>query len=80
MITPAWRILRYRDFPCLLCLVCNRISHHPNDVRHRYCSACNLFLEEVPEFWRSDNVEGQAPGWLLEGVPESCPTEETRHG
>jgi hypothetical protein len=67
LITPAFRILRYREYPCLLCLVCNRISHNPQDVRERYCGACQLFLADLPETLRVDHTEGRAPGLLLEG-------------
>jgi len=68
MITPAYRILTYRQFPCLLCLLCNYISHNPNDVKHKYCGHCHVFLADLPEMLRSDNVEGQSPGFLLQGV------------
>ena len=73
MLTPAFRILHYRDFPCLLCLVCNHISHNPNDIRFRYCGHCHLFLEELPEdFPQHHTTEGLAPGLLL-----TWPDEET---
>lgn len=67
MITPAYRVLRYRDFPCLLCLMCNRISNNPNDVTHHYCGHCHVFLDELPELLRQEKAEGQAPGLLVEG-------------
>ncbi len=71
MLTPAFRILHSRDFPCLLCLVCNRISHHPTDVELRFCSACRLFLEDLPDdFPQHHTTEGLAPGLLLSGADE----------
>jgi hypothetical protein len=67
MITPAYRILRYRDVPCLLCLRCNRISHNPNDVQHHYCGACHLFLDDLPMDYEQLTTAGRSPGLLLEG-------------
>lgn len=67
MITPAFRILRYRDWPCLLCLVCNRISHNPNDVKHHYCGHCALWLDALPEQYVAHETKGRSPGLLLEG-------------
>lgn len=69
MITPAFRILRYRDIECILCLVCNRISFHSEDVRRRFCGACNLFLADLPMDYEGDplQTEGRAPGLPLEG-------------
>lgn len=69
MITPAYRILRYRDFPCILCLVCNRISHNHNDITHHFCGACKLYLDDLPEDVRQPTTEGIRPGLLLEGAP-----------
>jgi hypothetical protein len=68
MITPAYRILHYRDYPCILCLMCNRISCNLNDIRHRYCGACHLFLNDLPEDLRQPNTAGVRPGLLLEGA------------
>jgi hypothetical protein len=76
MNTPAFRILSYRDFPCLLCLVCNRISHHPNDVKHHYCGHCHLFLDTVADDFPGVIVEGTSPGLLLEGA-EAAPRTRT---
>jgi len=28
------------------CLDCNRISHHPLDVKERYCGRCHKFHED----------------------------------
>jgi hypothetical protein len=68
MLTPAFRILHDRDSPCLLCLVCNRISYNPNDIRERYCGGCHLFLTDVPMDLAQPNTEGFRPGLLLEGA------------
>jgi len=70
MITPAFRILRYRDFPCILCLVCNRISYNVYDIQHRFCGACNLYLADLPEDLRQPNAEGVRTGLLLEGAEQ----------
>ena len=75
MITKPYRILTYRDRPCILCLVCNWISHNPNDVAHRFCGHCDLFLDDLPEMIRGDNVEGRAPGLLLEGPEQGAKRE-----
>ena len=68
MITPAYRVLHYRDYPCILCLVCNRISFNPNDIKHRYCGACHLFLNDLPEAFRQPNTAGGRPGLRLTGA------------
>ena len=73
MITPAYRVLYFRDFPCILCLVCNRISSNLNDVRHRYCGACHLFLNDLPEDFRQPNTAGVRPGLLLAGEEHEVP-------
>jgi hypothetical protein len=65
MITPPYRILTYRGYRGLLCLACNRFSWNINDVKHRYCGFCHVFLNELPELLRQDEVEGKAPGFLL---------------
>lgn len=75
MITPAYRVLHYRDFPCLLCLVCNRISYNPYDLRERYCSACQQFLDDIPEDFRQPHADAYRPGLLLEGA--ALPQEDT---
>lgn len=74
MLTPAYRILWYRDFPCLLCLVCNHLSHHANDVREVYCGHCHIFLRDLPALLQCDNTDGRSPGLLLTGHdPEETP-------
>lgn len=64
-MTPAFRLLTDRDGPCLLCLICHRISHHPQDIRERYCGACHRFLDDVPLEERHLQVAGRSPGLLL---------------
>jgi hypothetical protein len=71
MMTPPFRILTYRSFPCLLCLMCNRVSHNPNDVQHHYCSTCG-FLDDLPEILCQDNVYWQASGLLLGDAEEDA--------
>ncbi len=29
------------------CLVCGRISYHPEDIRERYCGSCHRFHEDA---------------------------------
>lgn len=69
MNTKAYRILRYRDFPCLLCLVCGRVSHHRTDIEQKYCGRCNLFLDDLPVDYPGPQTDGRSPGLLLKGAP-----------
>jgi hypothetical protein len=48
MITHAYRLLTIGGASGLLCLLCDRFSAHPDDIAHRYCSACHVFLADVP--------------------------------
>jgi hypothetical protein len=36
----------------ITCLICNRISHNPNDVKHRYCGCCHIFhnTTQIPPY------------------------------
>jgi len=52
MITQAYRILQSDGTPALLCLRCDRISYHPEDIAHRYCGHCHCFLAE----WEGEEV------------------------
>lgn len=55
MITKPYRLLRIRDVEVLLCLVCDRWSANPNDLLHRYCGYCHLWLETLPpSYQRTD--------------------------
>jgi hypothetical protein len=65
MVTPPYRILNYRGYTGILCLACNRLSWNPNDVRQHYCGHCKVFLDDLPELLRVDNVQGESPGFLL---------------
>lgn len=31
------------------CLLCNRISHNPNDIRQRYCGNCHTFHDNFSD-------------------------------
>lgn len=77
MLTAPYRILRFhRDWPCLLCLVCNRWSYTPTDVQQRYCRWCHLFLDDLPEAFTPDLPAGRSPGRRLAGEepePEEAP-------
>lgn len=48
MITKAWRIIERTHTPALLCLLCDRLSYNPNDIKEHYCGACHAFLDDVP--------------------------------
>lgn len=48
MITDAYRILTIAGEPALLCLLCNRVSLHPQDIDFTYCAACHVWLDRVP--------------------------------
>lgn len=34
-------------FASITCPKCKRVSHHPEDVRHRYCGACHAFHDDL---------------------------------
>jgi hypothetical protein len=48
MITDAYRLLTLAGEPALLCLLCNAVSFHPQDIDFTYCAACHVWLERVP--------------------------------
>lgn len=31
------------------CLICNRISYHPMDVKEKYCGNCHRFHDDQPK-------------------------------
>ena len=32
------------------CLVCERTSYHPDDVKHRFCACCGVFHDDMT-YW-----------------------------
>ncbi len=65
MIREAFLVIRLRGHAALICLLCDQISYHPEDVTQRYCGACGTFLDEVPELYRRPPRAARAfPGWL----------------
>jgi hypothetical protein len=50
LVTPVPREPTYRihqsERPAIHCLICGAVSHHPQDVRERYCARCKRFHEE----------------------------------
>lgn len=40
-------LFRSVAFPSITCPRCNRVSHHPEDVRQRYCGACHAFHDDI---------------------------------
>ena len=34
------------DHSSIRCLTCNRVSHNPNDVAHKYCGHCHQFHQD----------------------------------
>jgi predicted RNA-binding Zn-ribbon protein involved in translation (DUF1610 family) len=74
MITEPWRILRIRGLPCLLCLLCDSLSMHLEDVQQFYCPQCGIFLLDLPENFRrpSRNVRN-IPGWRATPMPANEP-------
>lgn len=38
------------------CLMCGRTSHHPDDVRFRYCGACHVSHELLAWLRRAETV------------------------
>jgi len=66
MIGEAYRIYRLRGRPHLLCLVCDTFSMHPEDVMQKYCHACGIFLDDLPEsFRRPPRTVRNVPGWTV---------------
>ncbi len=43
------------------CLVCGRISYHPEDIRERYCGSCHRFHEDAEEISARRGTLGNAP-------------------
>jgi hypothetical protein len=48
VITDAYRILTLAGEPALLCLLCNGVSFHRQDIDFAYCAVCHVYLERVP--------------------------------
>ena len=42
---PAKRYWISPDGHAILCIPCNRISYHPQDIKERYCGRCKTFHE-----------------------------------
>ncbi len=64
MIREAFVILRQRGQAALLCLLCEQLSYHAEDVTQRYCGACGTFLDEIPDLYRRPPRAARAyPGW-----------------
>lgn len=67
MSEPSYRILDHGY--AIQCLHCGLISHHPEDVTHRYCGKCHRFHERLPPeapvcYWCKEPVlphEARAP-------------------
>lgn len=34
------------DRPSITCPVCNKISYHPKDIEHGWCSNCHAYTSE----------------------------------
>ena len=47
----------------ITCLFCGMTSHHPMDVRMRYCVNCHVFHDDIPPEARKDWLEGKADQW-----------------
>ncbi len=64
MIREAFLVIRLRGHAALICLLCDQISYHTEDVTMRYCGACNVHLDEVPDTYRRPPKAARAfPGW-----------------
>ncbi len=64
MITEAYRIVRIRNTPTLLCLLCDSFSTYIEDVMQRHCLHCGTFLDEIPEnYRRPPRTVRNIPGW-----------------
>lgn len=55
MVTKPWRILRIAGQEVLLCLLCDRYSANPNDIKALYCGCCGVWLQTVvDDYMRPD--------------------------
>ena len=43
------------DDTAIKCLICGLVSHHPEDVKQRYCASCHQFHEFL---WYQNFLEG----------------------
>jgi hypothetical protein len=42
---PAYRLVD-KPYPGILCYGCGRTSYNSNDVKHRYCGNCKIYLDD----------------------------------
>jgi hypothetical protein len=35
------------DGQAIRCLLCQRVSHNPHDIRERYCGQCHMFHDDA---------------------------------
>lgn len=54
------------DKESITCLRCERTSHNPNDVEHRYCGFCNMFHDDIwppaRAYWIKQKLPAAKPG------------------
>jgi len=43
----------------ITCLRCGVTSHHPEDVKNRYCGRCHVFHEDIPKEHREEWVKNK---------------------
>jgi hypothetical protein len=36
-------------FERITCRLCRKTSYHPEDVKHRFCADCNMFLDVMAQ-------------------------------
>lgn len=56
----TWEALDEGGRTVIRCLVCRRVSFHPDDLRHLYCGACARHHEERERAWRQGQ-EAEGP-------------------
>jgi len=59
----------------IICPHCGHESHHPQDVAHRYCAQCKIFLGDyklaAPGYWMNETTGVLKPAVMayLDGLP-----------
>jgi hypothetical protein len=57
------------------CPICNRTSHHPDDMREGYCGACHTWTRGCRCTWQLP-PESDDNRWQLVHVSRGCPAHE----
>ena len=61
----------------ILCLICERVSHNPNDVEKLYCANCKMFHEDASKIAVERHVGDNPPvGATGQNVGQLGPHDE----